>query len=230
MRHKGDTGFASQSSHRPNMGMARVLPPAPPFAGHAEPRSFGRFILSRVGSVTMSGSTQSFTSDLDDILGTKKPAMEIRAGGKTVSADELANLIGISARQVREWASRGVLQRSGNGRYDERESVRAYCASLRVSASARAGSSTLTTERTRLAREQADATALKNAIARGEMVDAKEVEFVWATVLRDVRAAMLAIPGRVASRSTFSASQLATLDQEIRLSLSDIALSEDKSF
>lgn len=63
--------------------------------------------------------------------------------------------------------------RLGHDAYDLEESTRRYIASLRETASGRGGEEqvlNLTSERARLAREQADAQALKNAVLRGEYV------------------------------------------------------------
>lgn len=52
-------------------------------------------------------------------------------------------------------------------------------------------------ERDRLAREQADNVALKNAALRRELVPAVEVEQRWSEILRRVRSKLLAVPSRV---------------------------------
>ena len=68
--------------------------------------------------------------------------------------------------------------------------MRRYCEHVRRTASQRGGEASLAAlrdERIRIAKEQADALALKNAEARGELLDAKAVEAEWASVLRTVR-------------------------------------------
>jgi terminase small subunit / prophage DNA-packing protein len=55
-------------------------------------------------------------------------------------------------------------------------------------------------QRVRIAKEQADALALKNAALRGELLDTKEVEATWSSALREVRATMLAVPSRAGAR------------------------------
>lgn len=80
------------------------------------------------------------------------------------------------------------------------------------------------TERLRLVKEQADAAALKNAILRRELVAAVDVEREWSAVLRQVRAALLAIPSRM--RQTLphlTAHDVAAMDAELRRVLEDIA-------
>lgn len=52
-------------------------------------------------------------------------------------------------------------------------------------------------ERARLAREQADNVALKNAILRRDLVPASEVEKEWSGIIRQARAGVLAVPPRL---------------------------------
>lgn len=141
----------------------------------------------------------------------------------TLSAQELGDIIGLSERTVRDLAKRGVLAKVG-ARFEMRDSVFAYCAHLREQASGRSNSGTLTQERIRVAREQADALALKNAVARGEMVPAIEVESLWGNVLRDVRSAMLAIPTRVQQRLVhLTQHDVSEIDLEVRSALQEAA-------
>ena len=160
-------------------------------------------------------------ADLDDfeaLLGDATPAPD------TASAETLGELLGISPRVVREHASRGIIVKVSKGAYDVPASVRAYCTHLREQAAGRSASTNLTAERIRVAKEQADALAMKNAAARREMVPAREVESEWAAVLRDVRAAMLALPSRIQQRLPhLTAHDVATVDREIRDALTGAA-------
>jgi terminase small subunit / prophage DNA-packing protein len=115
--------------------------------------------------------------------------------------------------------------RTKRNTFDLIESVKSYCAHLRKTASGRGGEQTLAglaSGRTRLAREQADAQALKNAVPSGELVETAAVEQAWSEVLRGVRAAMLTVPSRVQRRvPTLSATEVATIDAEVRDLLSE---------
>jgi phage terminase Nu1 subunit (DNA packaging protein) len=143
-----------------------------------------------------------------------------------VSAKELAELFGISDRSVRELHDRGITKKSGRGRYLLTESVQLYTAHLRGVAAGRGGEDgvlDLTVQRARLAKEQADSQALKNATQRNEMVPAIEVERGWTTVCRRVRNAMLAVPSRV--RQTLphlTAYDASVIDREVRDALSEL--------
>lgn len=87
---------------------------------------------------------------------------------------------------------------------------------------------TLTSERARLAKEQADAQAMKNAALRGDLVAAAKVTQEWADVLRKVRAAMLAVSSRLRSALPhLTAADAAIIDREIRDSLTELAHGDD---
>ena len=146
---------------------------------------------------------------------------------ETCSTDELAQLLGISDRQVRELAKDGTIVRTSRGQFDLLASVQQYAARLRDSASGRGGEAvqtTLATERARLAREKADSESMKNARSRGDLLDAKEVERSWAEILRDVRSRMLAVPNRLQQRlAHLTASDTHEIDIEIREALEALA-------
>ena len=57
-----------------------------------------------------------------------------------------------------------------------------------------------TAERARLAKAQADLAEIKNAQLRGTLLDAIALEAEWSSVLRAVRAGMLAVPSRAGAR------------------------------
>ncbi|MEM7695297.1 MAG: DNA packaging protein [Pseudomonadota bacterium] len=142
------------------------------------------------------------------------------------SADELAALLGITQQRVSALLKAGVLIRPKRGAYPLAENVGRYCAHLRETASGRGGQdgvSELTAERARLAREQADRQALKNAELRGELVRADAVRERWEDVARTARARLLAIPSRIRGRLALSQDQVAILDREVRDALEGLA-------
>ncbi|QQM31977.1 DNA packaging protein [Martelella lutilitoris] len=82
----------------------------------------------------------------------------------------------------------------------------------------------LTAERARLAKEQADAAEIKNAILRKELVHASDVEREWAAVLRKVRAGVLAVPSRVRQLLPhLTPHDVEVFDNELRRALEDLA-------
>ena len=97
----------------------------------------------------------------------------------TVSPAVLAQLFDCDESMIRYLAKKGIVIKSGHGKYIVSQSVRNYIRHLRGVAAGRGGEEkqiTLTSERARYAKEQADAVALKNSILRGEMVDASSVQ------------------------------------------------------
>ena len=152
-------------------------------------------------------------------LGGDKPVHRI--GGS-----DLCDLFGITPGMLTALGKRDIVVRLGHDSYDLEESTRRYVASLRETASGRGGEEqvlNLTGERARLAREQADAQALKNAVARGENVPAIEVERAWADILRGLRSRLLAVPSRL--RQTvphLTTSDVTLIDRELRDALQEL--------
>lgn len=151
----------------------------------------------------------------------------------TVSGEELAAFLGISDRMVRELSKRGHVSRAKRGRYHFTASVSTYCQHLRGIAAGRGGDdhvTTLTAERARLAREQADSAALKNAVLRGSMVAVVDVEREWIDVLRTVRASMLAVSSRLQLQlPRLGNADLAAIDKEIRFALVSLVRNDHQS-
>jgi phage terminase Nu1 subunit (DNA packaging protein) len=149
-----------------------------------------------------------------------------RIGGK-----DLCELLDLSAGALTGLKQRGLAVHLGHDAYDLEATVRAYVQHLRGVAAGwgdpdRAAS--LTGERARLAKEQADAQSLKNAILRRDHVPAAEVERAWAEVLRAVRSKVLAVPSRVrAAQPTLSLADLAAIELELRAALEDLAHGAD---
>ena len=144
-----------------------------------------------------------------------------------LAGEDLANLLGISTRTLTDLAKRGHVVKAKRGRYSLAASVTAYCAHLRGVAAGRGGDdqvATLTAQRARLAREQADAAALKNAVVQGKMLLAADVEREWSDVLRGVRAGMLALPSRIQQRLVhLRLHEIALIEDEVRSVLTDAA-------
>lgn len=142
----------------------------------------------------------------------------------------MAELLDISKQRVTELAKRGVIKKQARGQYLLKGSVSSYCASLRQTAAGRGGEAAqldLTKERARLAKEQADREAFKNAQSRNELVHADDVVREWADILRTVRAGVMAIPSRVGMRlSSLSVAEIAVIDRECRDVLEEISNDE----
>jgi hypothetical protein len=86
----------------------------------------------------------------------------------TITTADLADLLGMSTRNVRHLDKRGILVRAGRG-IALAESVRRYCTHLRDLATGRGGEVAITSataERARLAKAQAEHIEMKYARAR----------------------------------------------------------------
>ena len=143
-----------------------------------------------------------------------------------VTAPILARWLGVSGKTVYELAKAGIVVKAGRGLYKLEESVTRYCEHVRRTASQRGGEASLEAmreERIRIAKEQADALALKNKAARGEMLEAATVEAGLASEYRSVRAGMLAVPSRCAGRLPhLTPHDIAEIDAEVRAALTEL--------
>jgi phage terminase Nu1 subunit (DNA packaging protein) len=109
--------------------------------------------------------------------------------------------------------------RAGRKGFDLEASVRAYCQHMReaVAARGRPAQSGTGKERARLAKAQADAIELKNARARGTLIDSEAVALEWEGICRTIRAGMLRVPKRAAARLPHLAQQdVRAIDDEVR--------------
>lgn len=125
------------------------------------------------------------------------------------SAAELAALLGIGPRRLRELAELRVVPRTPRGRYPFAEAVAAYAAHLREVAAGRAAEVRdpdggevldLATERARLAKAQREHVELRMARERGELVDAQTVRLGYASQVTAARNRLLGVPSEAKQR------------------------------
>lgn len=116
---------------------------------------------------------------------------------------EIADYLGISLRVVKDLEARGILPKAAKGERDLKTAVRAYCAHLRERAAGRqsADGLDLAAERARLAKEQADHQALKNAETRRELLPKADVDHAVTAAFARCRTALLRLPAKLASRA-----------------------------
>jgi phage terminase Nu1 subunit (DNA packaging protein) len=142
-----------------------------------------------------------------------------------VTGPDLCELLGITAPMLTELKRRGIAVHLRHDAYDLTATVRAYVEHLRGVASGRGGEEqvlALTAERARLAREQADGQALRNAQARGELIRAEDAERAWADTLRQVRGRILAVPSRLRAAGDVTGPAAEALDAALRAALAEL--------
>lgn len=148
-----------------------------------------------------------------------------------IGGADLCDLLRITPGALTGLVKRELAVKLGHDSYDLSETVGRYIEHLRGTASGRGGEEqvlTLTGERARLAREQADAQALKNAKLRGELVEAAEVERTWSDVLRQLRARILAVPSRLrADLPDTPAPTFHAIDRALRDALTELGNADD---
>ena len=146
-----------------------------------------------------------------------------------LKVNELAALFGVTGRTISDLARRGIIARHGKG-FDRDESVRRYVRHLREVAAGRgqaAGGAAVVSERARLAAAQADAQEMKNRVAGGKLLDSDEVHAEWVSILKTVRAALLAGAQRCSGRRPhWDAGDVAAVDDEMRTILIELANDE----
>lgn len=112
--------------------------------------------------------------------------------------EAMAYLLNLTVRRLQQLAAEGTIPKPVDGRYELVGTVRGYVRYLQELAAGQ--SQGLVTERARVVREQADKLARENALARGELVPAGEVEDVLQAAFGRCRARLLALPSQVAPR------------------------------
>lgn len=146
-----------------------------------------------------------------------------------VTGPDLCDLLAITPPMLTELKRRGIAVHLRHDAYDLAATVRAYVEHLRGIASGRGGEEqvlALTAERARLAREQADGQALRNAQARGELIRADEAERAWADFLRQLRGRILAVPARLRAAGDLTAPAAEAVDAALRAALTELGAAE----
>ena len=155
----------------------------------------------------------------------EKPSLDAE-----VTASELADFLKVSKRSVSDFVERGIVVKTDRNRFDLRRSVQSYCEHIRMAAAGRGGDSAdvLTVERARLAREQADQTAMKNAAMRGEYVAKTDIRHEWASIGRRIRNAMMSVPSRCRQMLPhLTTYDVDLIDHEIRSALTGLGDEDD---
>jgi terminase small subunit / prophage DNA-packing protein len=151
-------------------------------------------------------------------LGFAPEAPEAVAGTDLIKVDAatLAKTFGVTTRQITALATDGVVIKTARATFDLLASTRNYIEKLRKPDGG---------AKERLTLAQAELAELKLQESRAALLPASAVEREWAGILRDVRAAMLAVPTRVQQHSaSISLATIGTIDHEIRCALQQLTL------
>jgi len=133
-------------------------------------------------------------------MAAKKATAEAGRLPETCTAGDLAVLLGMAPRNIRDWAAKGVFVKTSNGRYRTVESVQAYVKSLREQAAGRATSTgELAEEKAKLAKTQREIQDIKLAQLRGDVLTVDEVTDGWSKFALALKSAVLAVPTRARS-------------------------------
>lgn len=142
----------------------------------------------------------------------------------TVCTADLAMLLGITPNRVNALAREGAIPKAGRGRFPIPQATQAYVAWQKENpAGRRVKDPEQADAKTRLTAAQAELAETKLAQARGDLLDAGEVEREWTAALVDRRAALLALPARLQTDCGLTADTTRALDREITDALMRLA-------
>lgn len=134
---------------------------------------------------------------------------------KSVSQARFAELIGISQPAVSDLVNRGILPRGASAG----EWLLAYTARLREQAAGRKGDGDATldlvAERARLAKEQADAKAMDNAIRRRELAPVSVISATFAEFASRIVPILEGLPIQLRRKCNLDAAALDVVTEEI---------------
>lgn len=139
---------------------------------------------------------------------------------------EVASHLNMSQPAVSQLVENGIIEKRDRGQYDIDEVRAQYIKHIRAVAAGRAaaGDLDLGAERARLAKEQADAKEMENAIERGELVYIDEVAREFENQLIKAKVKLLSIPSKIAAE-VHAAADVAEAKDLIERNIQD-ALSE----
>lgn len=129
-------------------------------------------------------------------------------------------MLGITSRQVSNHARDGLFERTGRGQYNVDDCVAAYIRFIKESL--KGDSESLTEQRTRLIRAQADKAELDLEVARGNNLPLDVIKSFWQSVIGAVRSKMLAIASTLKTKYPHLENDvIVSIDEAIRDALSE---------
>ena len=139
------------------------------------------------------------------------------------SQSQISAYLSISTSHLKELIDRGEIEKKDTGRYDFDECRIQYINYLKGK-NKKAQDIDLQAERARLAKEQADAKEMENAIERGDLVYIEKVAKEFETQFLKAKTKLLAMPSKIAAEVHASAN-VKEAKELIELNMQD-ALSE----
>lgn len=122
------------------------------------------------------------------------------------SLDDCAKHLGIDKSVLSRLITHDVIDRQDRGKYDIDEVRLQYLKHIRNKAGNNNNNLELGAERARLAREQADAKEMENAVERGELVYIEHIVKQFESQLGKCKTKLLAVPTKVAAEAHAAAS------------------------
>lgn len=149
----------------------------------------------------------------------------------TYSTTELAAVLGLSGRRLRELAAEGVIPPAKKGRYPS-ATVADYCSYIRGIASGRTSAADemldFNKERALLARSQRHKIEQEMAVKAGELVDAREVTLKFAAMITRARTRLLGMGSAAKGRiPTLTVRDIEELEQLVVQALDELADDDD---
>lgn len=117
---------------------------------------------------------------------------------ETVTTAELASLVGITREQLHRYKDQGIISPSDRNEWRTVETVCAMMAHYRSGVSRGGTNLDLAAERAKLAKEQTETQAMKNAAMRRELLPASAVNSAMQSAFARCRARLLSIPSKLA--------------------------------
>lgn len=139
---------------------------------------------------------------------------------------QLCKLLDISPQALDKLERKGACEKIARGKYSIGVVAQLYHRMSEGAAGRRGDDDTvdLAKERGLLARAQREGHEQKNAITRGELLEAKAVENRWASILSAIRARMLALPTDIAQLLPhLTRHDVEVIDRAIRDALNEAA-------
>jgi phage terminase Nu1 subunit (DNA packaging protein) len=142
--------------------------------------------------------------------------------------EALASLFDCTPRQVELLAQRGIVVRVARGRYDLAKSTRNYIKHLREQAAARVGQDPdKDAVGANVKYKDASTRLLEMRLQKeaGQLIDVDEARSLWGGIIRQVRQAVLGVPGKIAFElPTISPHDRKVMDRICRDTLDDVAM------